>query len=68
MLKTETEEIGKLFEHTMMKKYSTAELNEHFQSFYNTICDATQERQDAMFKLVDENIDLMLVNGGYKLF
>jgi 4-hydroxy-3-methylbut-2-enyl diphosphate reductase len=64
MLKTETEEIGKLFERTMMKKYSTAELNDHFQSF-NTICDATQERQDAMFKLVDENIDLMLVIGGY---
>jgi 4-hydroxy-3-methylbut-2-enyl diphosphate reductase len=64
MLKTETEEIGKLFERTMMKKYSTAELNDHFQSF-NTICDATQERQDAMFKLVDEKIDLMLVIGGY---
>jgi 4-hydroxy-3-methylbut-2-en-1-yl diphosphate reductase len=64
MLKTETEEIGKLFERTMMKKYSTAELNDHFQSF-NTICDATQERQDAMFKLVDEQLDLMLVIGGY---
>jgi 4-hydroxy-3-methylbut-2-en-1-yl diphosphate reductase len=64
MLKTETEAIGKLFERTMMKKYSTAELNDHFQSF-NTICDATQERQDAMFELVDEPIDLMLVIGGY---
>ena len=64
MLKTETEAIGKLFERTMMKKYSTAELNDHFQSF-NTICDATQERQDAMFKLVDVPLDLMLVIGGY---
>ncbi len=64
MLKTETEAIGKLFERTMMKKYNTAELNDHFQSF-NTICDATQERQDAMFKLVDEKLDLMLVIGGY---
>jgi 4-hydroxy-3-methylbut-2-en-1-yl diphosphate reductase len=64
MLKTETEAIGKLFERTMMKKYSTAELDEHFQSF-NTICDATQERQDAMFKLVDEPLDLMVVIGGY---
>ena len=64
MLKTETEAIGKLFERTMMKKYSTAELNDHFQSF-NTICDATQERQDAMFKLVDVKLDLMLVIGGY---
>jgi 4-hydroxy-3-methylbut-2-en-1-yl diphosphate reductase len=64
MLKTETEAIGKLFERTMMKKYSTAELNDHFQSF-NTICDATQERQDAMFELVDEPLDLMVVIGGY---
>ncbi len=64
MLKTETEAIGKLFERTMMKKYSTAELNNHFQSF-NTICDATQERQDAMFQLVEEPLDLILVIGGY---
>ena len=64
MLKTETEAIGKLFERTMMKKYNTAKLNDHFQSF-NTICDATQERQDAMFKLVEAPLDLMVVIGGY---
>ena len=64
MLKNETEQIGKLFERTMMKKYGPAELNQHFQSF-NTICDATQERQDAMFQLVDEKLDLMVVIGGF---
>jgi len=64
MLKGETEQIGKMFEHTMLKKYGPAELNQHFLSF-NTICDATQERQDAMFKLVDEQVDLMMVIGGY---
>ncbi|MEM9927185.1 MAG: 4-hydroxy-3-methylbut-2-enyl diphosphate reductase [Cyanobacteria bacterium P01_D01_bin.50] len=64
MLKGETEQIGKLFERTMMKKYGPTELNQHFQSF-NTICDATQERQDAMLELVEEKLDLMVVIGGF---
>ena len=64
MLKSETEEIGRLFERTMLSKYGPAHLNEHFLAF-NTICDATQERQDAMFSLVDEPLDLMVVIGGY---
>ncbi|MBH8553766.1 4-hydroxy-3-methylbut-2-enyl diphosphate reductase [Nostocaceae cyanobacterium CENA357] len=64
MLKGETEQIGKLFEHTMMQKYGPTELNQHFQNF-NTICDATQERQDAMLDLVQHDIDLMIVIGGF---
>ncbi|MBC6473093.1 MAG: 4-hydroxy-3-methylbut-2-enyl diphosphate reductase [Hormoscilla sp. GM102CHS1] len=64
MLKTETEQIGKLFERIMMKKYGPEHLNRHFQSF-NTICDATQERQDAMLLLVEEQLDLMVVIGGF---
>jgi len=64
MLKSETEQIGKLFEHTMMKKYGPTQLNNHFQSF-NTICDATQERQDAMLGLVEQKLDLMVVIGGF---
>ena len=66
MLKSETEEIGRLFERTMLSKYGPAELNDHFVAF-NTICDATQERQDAMFSLVDEPLDLMVVIGGLSL-
>lgn len=64
MLKTETEQIGKLFEQTMLQKYGPTELNNHFMSF-NTICDATQERQDAMLELVKEDLDLMVVIGGF---
>jgi len=64
MLKSETEEIGRLFERTMLSKYGPTQLNDHFLAF-NTICDATQERQDAMFSLVDESLDLMVVIGGF---
>ena len=64
MLKDETEKIGKMLERTMMQKYGPTELNQHFQNF-NTICDATQERQDAMLELVQENLDLMIVIGGF---
>ena len=64
MLKDETEKIGKMLERTMMQKYGPTELNQHFQNF-NTICDATQERQDAMLELVEENVDLMIVIGGF---
>merc|ERR1719277_849429 len=50
MLKGETELIGKLFERVMIRKYGPQDIDQHFVSF-NTICDATQERQDAMYKM-----------------
>ncbi|CAN0421232.1 unnamed protein product, partial [Ectocarpus fasciculatus] len=64
MYKRETRDIGKLFEKTLMEKYGPAEVGEHWMAF-DTICDATQERQDAILELVEEEIDLMLVVGGW---
>lgn len=64
MLKGETERIGKLFERTMLTKYGPTTATDHFMSF-NTICDATQERQDAMYQLIERPLDLMVVIGGY---
>lgn len=66
MLKSETAAIGKLFEKTMMQKFGSAELQRHFIAF-DTICDATQERQDAMYELLrgDDKPDIMLVVGGF---
>ena len=69
MLKGETQQIGKLFEQTMTKKFGPENLDNHFLSPGDTICDATQERQDAMLELVDNQneapLDLMLVIGGF---
>lgn len=51
----ETEEIGKLLEKTMMEKYGPAALNEHFM-IMDTICDATQERQDAVYDMTGKQV------------
>ncbi len=65
MLKSETFAIGKLFEKTMMQKFGTANLTKHFVA-YDTICDATQERQDAMVELLAaKDMDMVLVIGGF---
>lgn len=37
----------------MLEKYGPAKLNDHFM-IMDTICDATQERQDAIYKMVGE--------------
>lgn len=50
MLKGETELVGRLFERTMIQKFGPQHVDDHFLAF-NTICDATQERQDAMYKM-----------------
>ncbi len=40
-------------------------MNEHFL-LMETICDATQERQDALYDMVaDPDIELMVVVGGF---
>ena len=66
MLKGETEFIGKMFEKCMLKKYGPTELKKHF-NVVDTICDATQVRQDAMYKLVeaDPPPDIIFVVGGF---
>lgn len=65
MLQSDTEQIGKLFEKTMLRKHGPTNLDAHFLSPGDTICDATQERQDAMLKLVEERLDVVIVIGGY---
>lgn len=51
MYKRETKEVGRIFEVAMLKKFGPTNLGEHYSEF-DTICDATQERQDAVTDLV----------------
>ncbi len=65
MLMSESLEIGEMFRAAMLERYGEAALPTHFRAF-DTICSATQERQDAIVELLDEHpLSLMLVVGGY---
>jgi 4-hydroxy-3-methylbut-2-enyl diphosphate reductase len=64
MLRGETEEVQHRLRAAMVRKYGEAEAAHHFR-FFDTICGATQDRQDALEKLLREPIDLLLVIGGY---
>jgi len=65
MLMTESLQIGEMFRAAMTDRYGETGIGAHFRAF-DTICSATQERQDAVIALLDEHpLDLMLVIGGY---
>ena len=65
MLSSESVEVGEMFRAAMRERYGESELTQRFRAF-DTICSATQDRQDAVVGLLDEQrLDLMLVIGGY---
>ena len=64
MLSGESLAIAAEIRRSMAKRYGEAALAEHFRTF-DTICSATQDRQDAVLKLIAEPLDLMVVIGGY---
>jgi 4-hydroxy-3-methylbut-2-en-1-yl diphosphate reductase len=65
MLMTESLEIAEMFRGAMTARYGVDRLGERFRAF-ETICSATQDRQDAVVALLDAHpLDLMLVIGGY---
>jgi len=64
MLSGESLAIAEEFRQSMLRRYGDAALADHFRTF-DTICSATQERQDAVVRLLDDPLDLMLVVGGY---
>ena len=64
MLRGETEEVQRRIKQAMIKKYGETEIEKHFR-FFDTICGATQDRQDALEKMLLDPPNLLLVIGGY---
>ena len=65
MLSTESLEIAAMVGRALEARYGSDAKDEHFSSF-DTICSATQDRQDAMLELGEAGgLDVLLVIGGY---
>jgi 4-hydroxy-3-methylbut-2-en-1-yl diphosphate reductase len=65
MLSSESLEIGEMFRAAMLGRYGESGAATRFRAF-DTICSATQDRQDAVSTLLDaQPMDLMVVIGGY---
>ena len=65
MLMSETLKVQEILRRAMVDRYGEAGLELRFRAF-DTICSATQERQDAVLEMLDAgSLDLMVVIGGY---
>jgi len=65
MLMSESLRVQEMLRRAYLEKYGAAELPVRFRSF-DTICTATQDRQDAVLRMFEETPpDVMLVIGGY---
>jgi 4-hydroxy-3-methylbut-2-enyl diphosphate reductase len=64
MLSGESLAIAEEFRRSIERRYGPEHLAGHFRTF-DTICSATQERQDAVVELLGHPLDVMVVVGGY---
>jgi 4-hydroxy-3-methylbut-2-enyl diphosphate reductase len=65
MLMSESLEIQEMLRRAMADRYGEDGLAAHFRAM-DTICSATQDRQDAVLRMLGEGgLDLMVVIGGY---
>ena len=65
MLMSESLAIGEMFRQALGDRYGAASLEKHYRAF-DTICSATQDRQDAVRMLLDERaFEIVIVIGGY---
>jgi 4-hydroxy-3-methylbut-2-enyl diphosphate reductase len=64
MMRGETEEVQRRIQAAIIDRDGKKEAGRSYR-FFDTICGATQERQDALRDLLEGELDLLLVVGGY---
>jgi 4-hydroxy-3-methylbut-2-en-1-yl diphosphate reductase len=64
MLASESLAIAAAVGRSLGQRHGTGNLAQHFRSF-DTICSATQERQDAVIQMMQDPPEIMIVIGGY---
>ena len=64
MIASESRQVGELVRAALMQRYGPDNIDQHFRAF-DTICSATQERQDAIRELLQSKPDLTVVIGGF---
>ncbi len=64
MLRGETEEVQRRIRQAIIDRDGPGGAATNFR-FFDTICGATQERQDALRDMLEQPMDLLLVVGGY---
>ena len=65
MLATETQAIADYFKKLMVERYGVENLGDHFADTRDTLCYATNDNQEATYKLLDVEAHLAIVVGGY---
>jgi 4-hydroxy-3-methylbut-2-enyl diphosphate reductase len=65
MLASETQAIADYFRKLMIEKFGEEKVKQHFADTRDTLCYATNDNQDATYKLLDTDADLAIVVGGY---
>jgi 4-hydroxy-3-methylbut-2-enyl diphosphate reductase len=65
MLASETQAIADFFRNVMSEQYGVENLSQHFADTRDTLCYATNDNQEATYKLLETDADLAIVVGGY---
>lgn len=64
MLASESLQVAEMIRKALSDRYGDGSIDEHFRAF-DTICSATQERQDAVREMLKDGNDLTIVIGGF---